>query len=137
MAYLDEYYRDPERMRSFQQERLITEITQLMCRAMREQKVSRAQLAEKLGLTKGRVSQILNGHANLTLRTTADIFNALSKTLVFKARERFILESVKSKNVTRGTVGWDYKEGKTWLLQNSIGNADMPCIAEDSHSLSV
>lgn len=113
-TYLSEYFENPERMQSLQQELLITEVTQQMWQAMREKKVSRAQLAAKLGITKGRVSQILTGRANLTLRTTADIFTALDERLTTRRRELFILEPQSTCGITRGTLDWNSGQQVKW-----------------------
>ena len=81
---------DPEEMRIFQQERLVVEITELMCKIMNEHNMKRGELAERLNKSKGRISQILNGEANLTLRTVADVFTALGKTLMVSAEDLFV-----------------------------------------------
>ena len=81
---------DPEEMRILQQERLVVEITELMCKAMKESGVKRGQLAERLNKSKGRITQILNGETNLTLRTVADVFTALGKTLMVSTEDRFV-----------------------------------------------
>jgi transcriptional regulator with XRE-family HTH domain len=44
---------------------------------MREHKVSRADLAGAMGVSPGRVSQILSGGENLTLRTLGSVVAAL------------------------------------------------------------
>ncbi len=72
---------DPERMKGFQQERLILEITELIGRLMKEQGVSKAQLAERLGTTKGYITQLLDGRTNMTLRTISDVVFALGRSL--------------------------------------------------------
>jgi transcriptional regulator with XRE-family HTH domain len=81
---------DPEEMRVFQQERLVVEVTELMCKTMRERGVKRGQLAEQLNRSRGRISQILNGETNPTLHTVADVFTALGKTLVVSAEDLFV-----------------------------------------------
>ena len=48
---------------------------------MRENKVSRAELAHAMGLSPGRVSQILSGEENLTLRTLSAVVDALGARL--------------------------------------------------------
>ena len=50
---------------------------------MREHKVSRAELAEAMGVSPGRVSQILSGGENLTLRTLGSVVTALRARLEF------------------------------------------------------
>lgn len=72
---------DPERMKVFQQERLILEVTELIERLMKQQGVSKAQLAEKLGTTKGYITQLLDGRTNMTLRTISDVMVALGRSL--------------------------------------------------------
>ena len=82
----DQFVADEKGMRLFQQERLAAEITELMCRTMRECGINRSQLADRLHKSKGRISQILNAETNLTLRTVADIFTVLGKTLTIDAQ---------------------------------------------------
>src|ERR1700747_3600966 len=44
---------------------------------MSENKISRADLAQSMGVSPGRVSQILSGDENLTLRTLSSVVAAL------------------------------------------------------------
>jgi transcriptional regulator with XRE-family HTH domain len=48
---------------------------------MREHKVTRADLAGAMGVSPGRVSQILSGGENLTLRTLGSVVSALGARL--------------------------------------------------------
>lgn len=48
---------------------------------MREHKVSRADLAASMGVSPGRVSQILSGDENLTLKTLSAVAAALGAEL--------------------------------------------------------
>ncbi len=66
-------------IRIWQQERAIFEITERICELMDEQEISRSQLAERLGTTRARVTQILDGTANMTLRTISDLYLALGR----------------------------------------------------------
>jgi len=68
---------DPEFRRLLAQEELILEVTEVLCGLLEDEKVSRKELADRLGKTKGFVSQLLNGGRNLTLRTLADILHVL------------------------------------------------------------
>ena len=72
--------RDDNR-RLFQQERLILEITELIQARLNEKKIRRADLAKALQVSRGRITQILDGEGNLTLRTIADVFTALGDTV--------------------------------------------------------
>lgn len=67
----------PANRRLLRQEELILEVTELLLCAMEAKHISKADLATKLGRTKGFVSQILSGRQNLTLRTLADLADAL------------------------------------------------------------
>jgi transcriptional regulator with XRE-family HTH domain len=74
---LDEYLKDEEFQRLFAQEDLIMEVTETLCELLEKEKISRKELANRLGKTKGFISQLLNGGRNLTLRTVADILHVL------------------------------------------------------------
>jgi transcriptional regulator with XRE-family HTH domain len=60
---------------------------------MREQKISRADLAQSMGVSAGRVSQILSGEENLTLRTLSGVVRAL------RARVEFTLHPVDDRDL--------------------------------------
>jgi transcriptional regulator with XRE-family HTH domain len=74
---LEEYLEDPEFAKLVAQEDLILEVTETLCELLDKEKISRKELAERLGKSKGFVSQVLNGGRNLTLRTVADILHVL------------------------------------------------------------
>ncbi|MFH0983411.1 MAG: helix-turn-helix transcriptional regulator [Planctomycetota bacterium] len=73
-----------EGMRLYQQERAILEVTELLCQIMDEDDVSRAELARRMGKTKGYVTQLLDGRANMTIRTISDVFCALNRGVHFQ-----------------------------------------------------
>ena len=56
---------------------LITQLTNEINWYMRERNLSRADLATRMGVSPGRVSQVLSGGENLTLRTLASLATAL------------------------------------------------------------
>jgi len=56
---------------------LVTQLTNEINWHMREQGLTRADLAARMGVSPGRVSQILGGGENLTLRTLAALSTAL------------------------------------------------------------
>jgi transcriptional regulator with XRE-family HTH domain len=68
---------DPEFRKLLAQEELILEVTETICDILENEKVSRKELADRLGKSKGFISQLLNGGRNLTLRTVADILHVL------------------------------------------------------------
>lgn len=55
------------------QETLITEATEALWNALERAGINKSELAERLGTTKGHVSQVLGGSRNMTLRTLSDI----------------------------------------------------------------
>jgi transcriptional regulator with XRE-family HTH domain len=81
---LDEYLKDDEFRRLFAQEDLILQVTETLCELLEKEKISRKELADRLGKTKGFVSQLLNGGRNLTLRTVADILHVLGYKVALK-----------------------------------------------------
>ncbi|WP_219462843.1 helix-turn-helix domain-containing protein [Nonomuraea rhizosphaerae] len=54
---------------------------------MREHKISRAELAASMKVSPGRVSQILSGDENLTLRTLGAVMTALGARMEFTLSE--------------------------------------------------
>ena len=57
--------------------RLITEVTNEINWCLRERGLTRADLAARMGVSPGRVSQVLSGGENLTLRTLVSLATAL------------------------------------------------------------
>lgn len=76
--------RDADGMRLYQQERAILEVTETLCQLMEEDGVSRSELAQRLGKSKGYISQLLDGRTNMTIRTISDAFVALGRALHFQ-----------------------------------------------------
>ena len=68
-------------MAAFQQERVILEVAILIRKLLREQGLSKADLAARLGRSKAFVTQLLDGRANMTLRTISDVMCALGHSL--------------------------------------------------------
>ena len=56
---------------------LVTQLTNEITWSLRERGLTRADLAARMGVSPGRVSQILGGGENLTLRTLAALSTAL------------------------------------------------------------
>jgi len=79
---------------------LITQLTNEITWHMRERGITRADLAARMGVSPGRVSQILGGGENLTLRTLAALSTALD------ARFGLELSSLKAEDAytSRGTA---------------------------------
>lgn len=80
-SIIDELKNNSEEMRLYQQEWLILEVTELIASLMNDKRVSKTELAKRLGRSKGYVTQLLDGRANMTLRTIADVMWALDSSL--------------------------------------------------------
>lgn len=78
--WLEREFPDPEDQRKYAQERCIVAVTEALGEAMEQANLSRAALANRLGVTKGYISQVFAGR-NLTLRTVADILWACKQEL--------------------------------------------------------
>jgi transcriptional regulator with XRE-family HTH domain len=96
---------DPEFRKLLSQEELILEVTEAICELLEKEKISRKELADRLGKTKGFVSQLLNGGRNLTLRTVADILHVVGYKIALtpykekaKRQEQKIIEFQTSYN---------------------------------------
>ncbi|NJN48324.1 MAG: helix-turn-helix transcriptional regulator [Candidatus Competibacteraceae bacterium] len=63
------------------QERLILDVTENIWSFLEANGLSKSELAQKLGVSRSYVTQILNGNRNMTLRTLADIGYVLKKTI--------------------------------------------------------
>jgi len=93
----------PQGLRLYQQERAIQEVTDLICELMEQQKVARSELAQRLGKTKGYITQMLDGRTNMTIRTVADVMTALGFSVRVQADP---LEAVEWQSFTKdlGTI---------------------------------
>ena len=72
----------PEQIRLYQRERAIVEVTELISQVMDGVEVNKSELANRLGKTKGHITQLLNG-ANMTIGTMSDVFGAMGKSIHF------------------------------------------------------
>src|SRR5689334_17016961 len=78
----------PEARRHLEQELLLVSAAELVSRLLEEKKVSRAELAGRIGKSKAFVTQILRGSHNMTLRTLADLAWALDTRVQMSHRVR-------------------------------------------------
>ncbi len=66
-----------------QQERAILDVTELICKVMEEQGVTRAGLARRLNKTMHQVDKMLDGEIDMTVRAWSDVFAALGREIRF------------------------------------------------------
>lgn len=72
----------PKKVQLYERERVLVDATEAVCQVMREQNVTRSDLAHRLKVTQANVTQILSGERNLTLGTLSDVFVALGRSLI-------------------------------------------------------
>jgi transcriptional regulator with XRE-family HTH domain len=102
--------------RLLREEELILDATEALSEMLERESVSRTVLAQKLGKTKGFVSQILAGGRNLTLRTIADIADALGYRIriVFfretESKQKTQTEELKIPGVRLSTPQWQWSQ---------------------------
>jgi len=125
---MDEYLEDPEFAKLTAQGDLIMEVTETLCEILENEQVSRKELAERLGKSKGFISQLLNGGRNLTLRTVADILHVLGYKLNLTAekvkKESKIIEfsTFQHRFVMRKSPTYTWKKLKSSIPDNYIKN---------------
>lgn len=66
-------FQDPQFRKELAIEAFVLDASEVIARAMKEQRVSRAELARRMGKSRAWITQVLSGRANLTLRTLAEI----------------------------------------------------------------
>lgn len=69
----------PEEQRLYARDMCMLSVTGDVIAALEEAGMSRAELAERVGRTKGFVSQVLSGSRNMTLGTLSDMLWAVGK----------------------------------------------------------
>jgi transcriptional regulator with XRE-family HTH domain len=68
---------DPRQRPGLRREELILAVTNAISEEMDRQDMTKAELAERLGRTRGEVTQLLSGGRNLTLATIAELADAI------------------------------------------------------------
>lgn len=87
--FLDQWAQpDHSRARLAAQEALIAGTTEALWALLAAQGISKSELAERMGTTKGYVSQALSGSRNMTLRTLSDICFAIGVTPDFAIKTK-------------------------------------------------
>jgi len=72
-------------------EKILIQLGEDICRLMRDQQISRAEVAERLDVSRAYVTKVLNGNPNLTIKTLLKLSDALGRELAI----RFIPKSAR------------------------------------------
>src|SRR5438445_13717253 len=65
----------------FRLEKILLQLGEDICRLMRDQSLSRAEVAARLGVSRAYVTKVLNGNPNLTIKTLLKLSDALGREL--------------------------------------------------------
>lgn len=68
-------------------ETLQNEIYRMVAEYMEKEKINQSQFAEKLGVSKGYISQIMNGNFNYTLKKLIELSLAVKKAPAFEFKD--------------------------------------------------
>jgi len=68
----------------FRLEQILLQLGEDICRLMRYQRLNRAEVAARLGVSRAYVTKILNGNPNLTIKTLLKLSDALGRELVIQ-----------------------------------------------------
>jgi transcriptional regulator with XRE-family HTH domain len=80
---VEEFTSTAQGMAAYEQERAILEVTILIRRILKEENLTKSDLASRMRRSKSYVTQLLDGRANMTVRTIADVMTALGRSLHF------------------------------------------------------
>jgi transcriptional regulator with XRE-family HTH domain len=74
-------FAEARRLPEYWEEGAILDFTEALYMAMEEQRVTRVELARRLGTSQAYITRVLSGHANFTLKTMAKLAQALGLQL--------------------------------------------------------
>ena len=125
---VEEFTSTREGKAAFEQERAILEVTSLIRRILKEENLTKSDLASRMHRSKSYVTQLLDGRANMTVRTIADVMTALGRSLHFAVGP---LGSIVSPNLaTRALFGASDNSGLDTVAPRIDVIATMPvCFA--------
>ena len=103
----------PTSERLLSEERLILEVSEVVCEALEKRGRLRGELAKDLNISPSEISQRLGGRRNLSLRTVADMLDVLDYSLEVRLVDRQVQHA--GLFATRRLVDWPsesaYKQG--------------------------
>jgi transcriptional regulator with XRE-family HTH domain len=115
---------ETDRERLLNQERVILKATEAIWEQMRRTGLRKTDLAEKLGVSRARITQALDGETNLTFRTFADFASVLGCEVVidlapdeFNEGRDFAIQSTTT--LRRPGLTFDVKEDDTRVVSQN------------------
>ncbi len=79
--FIQKLMSDEEGRKLYFREDLIFEITEAICKAMKEKQVTKSELSRLAGVSKSNITQLLSGDQNMRLTTVSDLLYALDSKL--------------------------------------------------------
>lgn len=140
MDMLNEWLSErPDRARTLAEEELIVDVSEEIWAVLNKAGMTKADLAAKLGVSRPRISKLLDGSANMTLRTLADIAFELGKRVTINLPDRHAIDwrqAAQVSSVLRFEASpQGARQGKVVIAQwqevndNRFENADEPIAA--------
>jgi transcriptional regulator with XRE-family HTH domain len=80
-----EFVSDTNRRRLYEREALALEASELVSQLMQQQRISKTELAARVGTSKSHITSLLSGSRNMTMHTLADLTFALGYKVELKA----------------------------------------------------
>lgn len=106
MTSMGSWFREtPESVRLLAEETALLEASELVEECLEDRKITRAALADRLGVSRSEVTQRLNGKRNLTVKTFGAMLHELGYRLRFETEDLTRMRSLRPVHVAPGT-GW-------------------------------
>lgn len=100
---------DADFAKSYRHEELIVDVTESIYEIMKKNNMNKSKLAKASGLSKARITKLLDGSANMTLKSIADIAHAL------KVTPKIHIDSTESFYTKISTISdWSNSEGLSY-----------------------
>ena len=88
----------------FRLERVLFQVAEEISRLMHEQNMSRAEIAERLGVSRAYVTKILNGNPNLTIKTMLRLAEALGRELAIQFAPNVAMQEATVPQIETGAL---------------------------------
>lgn len=120
----------------FRLEEQVFELTEQIAKILKDNRISRKQFAEKMGISPAAVSKVLNGNPNFTIRTLMTMADALKTELNIEFKNKTIsapkvtsLTTASDVVNTETTKAYPYDLADTpppWMITNTASASNNP-----------